>query len=80
MAVEAAGPAKAGHDLPFGLQSIHVCALVMGVMNLGAMAAIATVIALEKLVARGQFVARVVGCASIAMGAWWLASSIGVRG
>lgn len=60
--------------------ALMVMQLVMGVMNLGAMAAIATVIALEKLVARGQLVARVVGCASIAMGAWWLASSIGPGG
>jgi predicted metal-binding membrane protein len=45
-----------------------VMQLVMGVMNLAAMAAIATVIALEKLIVRGPLVARAVGCASIAAG------------
>jgi predicted metal-binding membrane protein len=49
-----------------------VMQLVMGVMNLGAMAAIATVITLEKLLARGQLIARVVGCAAIAAGGWFL--------
>jgi predicted metal-binding membrane protein len=47
--------------------------LVMGVMNLGAMAAIATVIALEKLVARGPLIARVVGVGAIAAGVVTLA-------
>lgn len=47
--------------------------LVMGVMNLGAMAAIATVIALEKLLARGHLIARVVGVAAIAAGVVMLA-------
>jgi predicted metal-binding membrane protein len=39
--------------------------LVVGVMNLGAMVVVATVIALEKLVARGELIARFVGVASI---------------
>jgi predicted metal-binding membrane protein len=47
--------------------------LVTGVMNLGAMAAIATVIALEKLIATGPMVARVVGVAAIAAGVVMLA-------
>ena len=45
-----------------------VMQLAMGVMNLGAMAAIATVIALEKLTARGPLVARAVGLVSISAG------------
>ena len=48
--------------------ALMVMQLVMGVMNLGAMAAIATVIALEKLIARGPLIARVVGIAAIAAG------------
>ena len=42
--------------------------LVMGVMNLGAMVIVAAVIALEKLVARGELVARVVGVVSMLAG------------
>lgn len=42
--------------------------LVMGVMNLRAMAAIAGVIALEKLTARGHLIARIVGVAAIGAG------------
>src|SRR3977135_1398470 len=41
--------------------ALMVMQLVMGVMSLGAMAVIATVIALEKLTARGPLVARAVG-------------------
>jgi predicted metal-binding membrane protein len=42
--------------------------LVMGVMNLGAMVVVAAVIALEKLVARGELIARLVGAASLLAG------------
>jgi predicted metal-binding membrane protein len=48
--------------------ALMVMQLVIGVMNLGAMAAIATVIALEKLTARGPLVARAVGLVSISAG------------
>jgi predicted metal-binding membrane protein len=48
--------------------ALMVMQLVLGVMSLGAMAAIAMVIALEKLIARGELVARVVGFASIVAG------------
>jgi predicted metal-binding membrane protein len=53
--------------------ALMVMQLVMGVMNLGAMAAIATVIAFEKLIATGPMVARVVGVAAIAAGVVMLA-------
>ena len=42
--------------------------LVMGVMNFGAMIAIATVIAFEKLLKRGELIVRIVGSVSIAYG------------
>jgi predicted metal-binding membrane protein len=48
--------------------ALMVMQLVMGVMNLAAMAVIATVIALEKLTARGPLVARAVGLVSIGAG------------
>jgi predicted metal-binding membrane protein len=57
--------------------ALMVMQLVMGVMNLGAMAAIATVIALEKLVARGQLIARVVGVGAIVAGVFLLARHFG---
>jgi predicted metal-binding membrane protein len=49
--------------------ALMVMQLVMGVMNLGAMALIAAVIALEKLLPRGPLVARAAGIAAIAAGA-----------
>jgi len=48
--------------------ALMVMQLVIGVMNLGTMAAVATVIALEKLLVRGPWIARGVGVASIAAG------------
>jgi len=42
--------------------------LVLGVMNLTAMVAVAVVIALEKLLPRGERLARAVGLAAIAAG------------
>jgi predicted metal-binding membrane protein len=59
--------------------ALMVMQLVMGVMNLGAMAAIATVIALEKLLARGPLVARAIGVIAIAMGIYTLAKGLGLK-
>ncbi len=42
--------------------------LVLGVMNLTVMIVVAIVIALEKLLARGQWVAKAIGVAAIAAG------------
>jgi predicted metal-binding membrane protein len=56
--------------------ALMVMQIVMGVMNLAAMAAIATVIALEKLVARGPVIARVVGVIAIAAGVVTLAHTV----
>jgi len=39
--------------------------LTLGVMNLAVMAAVAVVIALEKLFSRGEWVARITGVAAI---------------
>ncbi len=43
--------------------------LVVGVMSVPAMVAVATVIAIEKLLRRGEWVARVLGLAALAAGA-----------
>jgi predicted metal-binding membrane protein len=62
--------------LHHGLYCIGCCwalmlmQLVMGVMNLGAMVVIASVIALEKLTRRGETLARVVGVTAISAGMW----------
>lgn len=48
--------------------ALMVMQLVMGVMHLGAMVAVAAVIALEKLVPRGELIARIVGIASLLAG------------
>ncbi|GAC1702239.1 MAG: hypothetical protein NVS9B4_07150 [Candidatus Acidiferrum sp.] len=50
--------------------------LVLGVMNLTVMLAIAAVIALEKLLSKGELVAKVVGVAAIAAGVVIAASSL----
>ncbi|GAC1620680.1 MAG: hypothetical protein NVS9B13_11210 [Candidatus Acidiferrum sp.] len=42
--------------------------LVLGVMNLGVMVAVAVVIALEKMLSKGEWVAKVVGFAAIGAG------------
>jgi predicted metal-binding membrane protein len=51
--------------------------LVLGVMNLTVMLAVAVVIALEKLLSKGEWVARVVGLAAIAGGV--VISALSVR-
>ena len=51
--------------------------LVLGVMNLGVMAAVAVVITVEKLLPRGLLVARVVGVLAMAAGAVMVARAIG---
>ena len=53
--------------------ALMVMQLVMGVMNLGAMVVVAAVIALEKLVTRGELIARIVGVASLLAGMLTLA-------
>jgi predicted metal-binding membrane protein len=42
--------------------------LVLGVMNLTVMVAVAVVIALEKLLPKGEWLARAIGLASIVAG------------
>lgn len=50
--------------------------LVVGLMNLPAMIAVAAVIAVEKLLPRGERFARSVGFAAIGAGAWLAAGSL----
>ncbi len=52
--------------------SLMLMQIVLGIMNLWAMAGIALVIALEKLLPRGVAVARVVGAMAVGAGIWML--------
>ena len=53
--------------------ALMVMQLVLGVMNLGAMIAVATIIGLEKLTPQGEALARVAGVVSITGGLWLVA-------
>jgi predicted metal-binding membrane protein len=55
--------------------SLMLIQLVLGMMNLWVMAAIALVIALEKMLPRGIAIAKVVGSLAIAAGVWMLIRS-----
>jgi predicted metal-binding membrane protein len=56
-----------------------VIQMILGVMNLSVMLLVAAVIAVEKLWKRGPLVARLVGGAAIAMGAFYLALAVRSR-
>jgi len=55
---------------------LMVIQLVLGVMNVAAMIAVAVVIAAEKLLVRGELVARAVGIAAIVSGTWLAIRSV----
>ncbi len=46
--------------------------LILGVMNLAVMVGVAVAIAVEKLVPRGEWVARLFGVAMIGLGVWFV--------
>ncbi len=60
--------------------SIMLIQLVLGVMNLPLMIALAVLIALEKLLPKGDLIARVAGVAAILGGIWILARALWVTG
>jgi predicted metal-binding membrane protein len=59
--------------------ALMVIQMILGVMNLSVMLLVAAVIAVEKLWKRGPLVARLVGGAAIAMGAFYLALAVRSR-
>jgi len=81
-------PADAGtawrHGLHLGLHCIHCCAglmaivLVIGVMDLRAMALVAAAITVERLAPGGERVARAIGAAGIGAGLFLIAQGAGV--
>jgi predicted metal-binding membrane protein len=64
------------HGIRLGIHCTHCCAgltvilLVVGVMDLRAMAAVSVAITLERLAPAGQRVARVIGVVLIGLGIW----------
>ncbi|MDB5354022.1 MAG: putative metal-binding integral rane protein [Phycisphaerales bacterium] len=56
--------------------ALMVIQLVLGIMGIPVMVAVAAVIALEKLIPCGQWVARLTGVAAIAGGAFWMIRSL----
>ena len=87
-APECALPADAGtawlHGLRIGVHCSLCCAglmailLVAGVMNLGAMAAVAAVITVERFAPTGERAARVVGAAIVALAVFLIARAAAV--
>jgi predicted metal-binding membrane protein len=81
-------PADAGtawrHGLRLGLHCVHCCAglmailLVIGVMDLGAMAVVAAAITLERLAPGGERVARAIGAVVIGAGLYLIARAVGL--
>jgi predicted metal-binding membrane protein len=81
-------PADAGtawrHGLRLGLHCTHCCAglmallLVVGVMDLGAMAVVAAAVTVERLAPAGERVARAIGAVVVAAGLFLIARAAGL--
>ena len=72
------------HGLHLGLHCSYCCAgltvilLVMGVMDLRAMAAVTAAITAERLAPAGEQVGRAIGAAAVAMGLFLMAHAVGL--
>jgi predicted metal-binding membrane protein len=72
------------HGLRLGLHCIHCCAglmvilLVLGVMDLRAMAVVGAAITIERLAPAGERVARVIGVVFVGAGLLLLARAAGL--
>lgn len=70
------------HGVQLGIHCTHCCAgltmilLVVGVMDLRAMAAVAGAITLERLAPAGQHVARVIGVVLMGLGSWMALAAV----
>jgi predicted metal-binding membrane protein len=56
--------------------ALMVIQLSVGIMSLTAMVAVATVIALEKLLPHGEIIARIIGGGAIVAGVWMVARAV----
>ncbi len=74
------------YGLRLGMHCVHCCfgltvvLLVIGVMDLRAMAVVTVMISVERLAPRGEHVARIVGVVGIAAGLFLLASAVIAQG
>jgi predicted metal-binding membrane protein len=72
------------HGLRLGLHCSHCCAnlmailLVIGVMDLGAMAVVTAAITVERFAPAGERVARVTGAVAVAAGLFLIARAVGL--
>jgi predicted metal-binding membrane protein len=72
------------HGLSLGLRCSCCCAghtatlLVIGVMDLRAMAVVTTAITLERLAPAGEQIARITGAVSVAAGLFLIARAVGL--
>jgi predicted metal-binding membrane protein len=72
------------HGLRLGVHCSYCCAamigvlLVVGVMDLGAMAAIAAAITAERLAPSGERIARLIGAVLLVAGAWLIVRAAGI--
>jgi predicted metal-binding membrane protein len=72
------------HGLRLGLRCVHGCAgltailLVLGIMDVRAMAVVMAAITLERLAPTGQRVARAIGIVGIATGLFLIARAVGL--
>jgi predicted metal-binding membrane protein len=70
------------HGIRLGMHCAHCCAgltlilLVVGVMDLRAMAAVTVAITLERLAPAGQPVARAIGIVLLGLGCWMTLASV----
>jgi len=77
-------PGRAGHGLRLGLHCSYCCAgltailLVIGIMELRAMAVVAAAITLERLAPAGERVARATGVVIVGAGLFLIARATGL--
>jgi len=73
-----------GHGMRLGLHCAHCCSnlmailLVIGVMDIGAMAVVTTAITVERLAPAGKLVARAIGVVAVAAGLFLIARAVGL--
>ena len=72
------------HGLRLGVHCCYCCAglmailLVIGVMDVGAMAVVTAAITVERLAPRGERVARVIGVVAVGAGLFLIARAVGI--
>jgi len=79
-----ADPGALRYGVRLGLHCAHCCSnlmailLVIGVMDIGAMAVVTTAITVERLAPAGKLVARAIGVVAVAAGLFLIARAVGL--